>query len=144
MSQFKQYIEDVILPEHMDTRKMISLRTAERWLNILGYRFEQYQKGIYFDGHEREDVVVYRENFLKIIEKLERRMTRYEGEAMEMIPPALAIGERELIFVTHDECIFYSNDGKRRIWVADENMPLQKKANKRLIMVSEFFSKACG
>src|SRR6266487_2621305 len=70
--QFKQYIEDVILPEHMDTRKMISLQMAERWLNILDYRFEHYRKGIYFDGHEQEDVVAYRENFLKIIEKLER------------------------------------------------------------------------
>ncbi len=69
---------------------------------------------------------------------------RYEGEAMEMISLALAISERELIFVTHDECIFYSNDGKRRIWVTDRQMPLRKKGNGRSIMVSEFLSEACG
>src|SRR6266487_3192510 len=70
-------------------------------------------------------------------------MTRYEGEAMEMISLALVIGERELIFVTHNECIFYSNDGKRRIWVTDRQMPLRKKGNGRSIMVSEFLSEAC-
>jgi hypothetical protein len=79
----------------------------------LGYQFGEYRKGMYFDGHEREDVVAYRTKFLEEMKELERRMVRYEGETMEPIPPALGTGERELILVTHDECIFYSNDGKR-------------------------------
>lgn len=71
-------------------------------------------------------------------------MVRYEGETMEPIPPALGTGERELILVTHDECIFYSNDGKKRIWVSDGEKPLRKKGNGRSIMVSEFLLEACG
>ena len=141
---FKQYIEDFILPERIETRKTISIRTAERWLHILGYRFEGYRKGIYFDGHEREDVVIYRKEFLKIMKELEQQMARYEGEEMEVIPPVLKPDERELILVTHDECIFYANDGKKRIWVDDGEMPLRKKGNGRSIMVSEFLSEACG
>ena len=38
-------------------------------------------------------------------------MARYEGKEMERIPPTLGVGVRELILVTHDECVFYSNDG---------------------------------
>ena len=123
---------------------MISLRTAERWLNILGCQFKEYRKGLYFDGHEREDVVAYQNTFLEIMKNLERRMARYEGEEMKAILPALGVGERELILVTHDECVFYSNDGKRGIWVPDDKMPLRKKGNGRSIMVSEFISEACG
>lgn len=144
-SQFKQYVDNVILPECLgETRKSISIRTARRWLNSLGCQFEEYRKGMYFDGHEREDVVTYRSKFLEEMKDLERRMVRYEGETMEPIPPVLGAGERELILVTHDECIFYSNDGKRGIWVSDGKMPLRKKGNGRSIMVSEFLSEACG
>jgi hypothetical protein len=39
-------------------------------------------------------------------------MAKYEGENMERIPPILEPNEKEIILVTHDECIFYSNDGK--------------------------------
>ena len=38
------------------------------------------------------------------MKELERRMSRYEGIEMEIIPPELASNERELIFVTHDKC----------------------------------------
>src|SRR5581483_3137510 len=84
-SQFKQYIDDVILPGCLgETRKSINLRTAKRWLNILGCQFEEYRKGMYFDGHEREDVITYRRKFLKEMKDLERRMATYEG--LTMVP----------------------------------------------------------
>lgn len=46
--------------------------------------------------------------------------------------------------VTHDECIFYSNDGKRGVWAKTGELPLRKKGNSRSIMVSEFLTEACG
>ena len=39
-------------------------------------------------------------------------MSKYEGESMDRIHPDLPKGEKEKVFVVHDECIFYSNDGK--------------------------------
>lgn len=99
---------------------------------------------MYFDGHERRDVVKYRSKFLEEMKILERRMTTYEGKKMEPVLPMLGIEERELIFITHDECIFYSNDGKRGIWIHNGMMPLRKKGNGKSIMVSEFISEACG
>ena len=38
--------------------------TAKRWLNKMGFVFKQYHKGVYYDGHERPDVVEYRQQFL--------------------------------------------------------------------------------
>ncbi|CAG8645634.1 8845_t:CDS:2 [Cetraspora pellucida] len=96
--------------------------------------FEKYKKSIYFDGHEREDVVEYRKRFLEEMRTLERRMARYKESIMELILPVLGVGERKLILVTHDKCSFCANDGKREIWVHDEKMPLRKKGNGKSIM----------
>ena len=38
----------------------IRARTARRWLKNLGLIHGRYKKGVYFDGHECEDVVQYR------------------------------------------------------------------------------------
>ena len=38
----------------------ITERTARRWLHVLGFRYKEYKKGTYTDGHERPDVVEYR------------------------------------------------------------------------------------
>ena len=71
-------------------------------------------------------------------------MAKYEGENMERIPPILESNEREIILITHDECIFYSNDGKRGVWTKSGELPLRKKRNGHSIMVSEFLTEECG
>jgi len=45
----------------------------------------------------------------------EKYMSKYEREMIDRIYPNLPEEEKERILVTHDECIFYSNDGKREI-----------------------------
>ncbi|CAJ0746619.1 10670_t:CDS:2, partial [Entrophospora sp. SA101] len=62
----------------------------------------------------------------------------------EPIPPILSPDKKETILVTHDECIFYSNDGKRGAWARDGELPLKKKGNGRCIMVSEFLTEIHG
>ena len=54
----------------LDSQK-ISLSTAERWLQKLGYQLRVHRKDIYMDGHEREDVVVARKAFLERVKVLE-------------------------------------------------------------------------
>ncbi len=71
-------------------------------------------------------------------------MSKYEGETMKRIYPNLPEGEKERILVTHDECIFYSNNGKREVWAKNEELPLRKKGNGRSIMVSEFLTEIDG
>ena len=39
--------------------------------------------------------------------------TYYSGDdRSEEIKPTLGIGEKEVVFVTHDECMCYANDGE--------------------------------
>ena len=42
----------------------ISLSTAHRWLAKLKWRYGKRKNGMYFDGHERVDVVAYRNAFV--------------------------------------------------------------------------------
>jgi len=57
---------------------------------------------------------------------------------------SLAEGEKGLILVTHDECIFYSNDGQHGVWAKNGKLPLRKKGNGKSIMVSEFLTEVDG
>ncbi len=45
--------------------RKISVETGRKWLDTLGFTVLQANKGAYFDGHERVDVIEYRNNFLK-------------------------------------------------------------------------------
>ena len=43
-------------------KKTISVETAQRWMKKMGYRWTYDPKGQYVDGHERNDVVDYRQD----------------------------------------------------------------------------------
>jgi hypothetical protein len=51
---------DAVLKNKDNAKTNISERTAQRWLIKLGWLYGRNKKG-YCDGHEREDVVRYRE-----------------------------------------------------------------------------------
>ena len=72
-----------------------------------------YYKDVYIDGHEREDVVFYRnEVFLPHWNSLKRRMVIFAEDDTWSPPPGLLPGEKPLVLVTHDESTFSANDGK--------------------------------
>lgn len=53
----------------------VRLRTARNWLKRMGFHYGTVSKNVYIDGHEREDVVKYRqENFLPAWAKFAQRM----------------------------------------------------------------------
>ena len=68
-----QHVNQVILPalEFSGKNGSISERTAVNWLKKLGYKCKEVSKGIYYDGHERPDVVEARKKFLNDILKYE-------------------------------------------------------------------------
>ena len=41
-----------------------------KWLGMLGFTRMHHQKGVYFDGHNRSDVVEYRKSFLTELHEL--------------------------------------------------------------------------
>lgn len=56
-------------------------RTARRWLKKLGYTPKPTKKGVYEDGHEREDVVEYRNDiFLSLMADMDKRSVGYEPD----------------------------------------------------------------
>lgn len=44
---------------------LISVKTALRWLNKLGWTYRKLKNGMYLDGYERSDVVEYRKCFVE-------------------------------------------------------------------------------
>ncbi|RPB23933.1 hypothetical protein L211DRAFT_838386, partial [Terfezia boudieri ATCC MYA-4762] len=120
------------------SKKSISERTARNWLNKLGFEFKDVRKGVYIDGHEREDVVRYRQEvFLPAMEKLFHSGLREWAEDGSLILKEIPAGEKEKILVTHDESTFNANDGKRRMWIQNDAQPLRQKSKGRGIMISE-------
>ncbi|RPB06751.1 hypothetical protein P167DRAFT_475370, partial [Morchella conica CCBAS932] len=100
----------------------ISSRTAKDWLHRLGYHWGEVKKGVYKDGHEKPDVVNYRQEvFLETYEELASVML------YSLIIP-----------VTHDECTCNSNDGPRYQWVRGDYIPLRSKSRGQGMHISEF------
>ena len=68
VTEFCKWINNDLLPNSTlepGYPRNISLETARRWLHQLGFQFITPRKGIFVDGHERDDVVEYRSIFLR-------------------------------------------------------------------------------
>ena len=143
---FSQWVR-MSLHSQLNLRDAINVheRTAQKWLHYLGYAPTVYQQGLYFDGHERPDVVKYRARFLDEIASYQRRMFTYVGDDLETaIHPELRDDERPIVLVTHDESCFSSNDGSKTIWMEKDRRPLRPKGQGRCIMVSDFLCECHG
>lgn len=110
----------------------------------LGYELTSVQKGVYVDGHERADVVKYREAFLAKVAKNEHLCNEYDDITLEVIEPTLLPGERKHVPVHHDESIFRSNELQQRVWTKEGKMPLRKKGQGKAIHVSDFITEETG
>ncbi|OCH83671.1 hypothetical protein OBBRIDRAFT_715084, partial [Obba rivulosa] len=85
--------------------------TARRWLIKLGWRYSVVQKGVYIDGHEREDIVDYHQKeFLLTMVGYKLQMTHYEGPELLKVEPQLKEGKKSIIPYFYDECCFNVND----------------------------------
>ena len=127
----------------------IHVRTARRWLHKLSWRYRQKKKGMYIDGHEREDVVEYRTGFVKRWREYEKHFVIYGNDGkIDSTPTGFPVpqGVRfRLILVTHDESTFYENDRRKMLWVNDKTKAVaEKKGEGQSIMVSEFLTSEWG
>ena len=124
----------------------ISSRAAVDWLHKLGYDWKEVRKGLFKDGHERDDVLQYRQDyFLPYLESLKSRIVQWDEKGGFMLgksPEEIRriTGLTPIILITHDECIFNSNEGPRFEWVEKGSMPLRKKGPGAGIMVSCFIT----
>lgn len=118
--KFKHGLNNIILPSlGIFPSKPLCERTARRWLVKLGWQRTTIKKGVYLDGHERSDVVKYRqEEFLPQMLEYERRMARYElvGNDLICMTPTLQPNEKELIPEFHDESSFHAFEHTSSVW----------------------------
>ena len=144
-NNFHEAINSVILPRLMiSTSRGISRATTYRWLRRLGFYKSESKKGVYIDGHEREDVVRYRQDvFLPKMKELDSYCTHYdekEDGTWEALLPDLPAGVKRHVFYFHDESCFHGYDYKKNIWL-DKTTKQQKmpgKSKGRLVHVSDF------
>ena len=116
-----------------------SERTIVNWLHILGFKVTETKKGIYFDGHERPDVILDRRRFIDEYEM-------YCKDAVKIDPETHAIQDMDkpYILISQDEKIHHSNDVQTRYWDNGElNFP-PSKSQGRTVMTSDFLEPIGG
>ena len=131
----------------------ISHATAKRWMHQLGYRWTSQPSGQYVDGHEREDVVDYRQNiFLPAMAELEARMRSWKDGTTEEEKPwpfdeddGPRPFQNHAVLWFHDESTFYANDRRKVGWVhKDAKAVPRPKGEGASLMVADFISADYG
>lgn len=144
----KKYMEYELFPRiHLKVGRGISLSTARRWLHLEGFRYISHKKGLYFDGHDRPDVITYRQgHFLPSMKEYEPRLVRYVVGDVDRelnIPPPNYV-ERRLVLCAHDEMTAQANDAKEKSWVLEDQHALRKKGAGRGIHKSDVICSTIG
>jgi hypothetical protein len=144
----KQYTEVELFPRiHLKIGRGISLATACRWLRIEGFRYISHKKGLYFDGHDRPDVISYRQDhFLPMMKNYELRFVHYVvGDVgAELVVWPHNYVEPRLVLVAHDEMTAQANDSSGKSWVFGDEHCLRKKGPGRGIHKSDVICSTIG
>ncbi|KAF8225733.1 hypothetical protein L208DRAFT_413992 [Tricholoma matsutake] len=105
---------------------------------------------MYIDGHEREDVVAYRQQFVtRLLTRYAPRMYTWDNNGVETKPlefhsPDIN-GRFRLIPVTHDESTFYANNERKTRWIHESQKAApERKGEGTLIMISDFLTSEWG
>jgi hypothetical protein len=126
----KKYLELELFPcIQVKVSKGVSLQTTHCWLHKEGFKYMAHKKGLYFDGHECEDIIEYCQNvFLPLMQEYAKCLVFFEVGSVEKegelnLSPDLM----KLVLLAHDEMTAQSNDDKKMSWVLDREQPLKKK-----------------
>ena len=94
----------------LEEEDWFSERTILRWVHRIGFKIHTMGKSIYVDGHEREDVVQSRQQFLQDYEDLYKLCWQLDDENLqEKLNP-----DAKFMLVSQDEKVFHSNDVQTR------------------------------
>jgi hypothetical protein len=126
----KKYLElELFSHIQMKVSKGISLQTTHCWLNNEGFIYTAHIKGLYFDGHECEDVIEYHQNVsLPLMREYSKCLVFFEvGNVEEESKLDLPPGVSKLVLLAHDKMTAQSNDNAKMSWVLDGEQPLKKR-----------------
>ena len=94
---------------------------------------------MYFDGHNRGDVVLYRNNFLMKIEDFDKKSLTCANTTPELAP-----GKKPFICIVHVECIYYANSDQSYFRGDEETSVQREKSLGASIVVSDFIDEMTG
>ncbi|EJD53834.1 hypothetical protein AURDEDRAFT_21050, partial [Auricularia subglabra TFB-10046 SS5] len=133
-TRLRRFLNQDLLPRIAPGSK-VSYKAASKRLRKMGYAKETYKKGVYVDGHERADNILYRQEGLSI---------KYDDKTGEPLPLTLPTAEQRRHIFFHDECCFNANDREKTIWLKPGEQQLRQKGRGRAVHVSEFIYEAGG
>ncbi|OAD70983.1 hypothetical protein PHYBLDRAFT_171043 [Phycomyces blakesleeanus NRRL 1555(-)] len=117
----KMYIDGEILPRKFGISGNSFTSTIWKYLHEWDYVFRENSKDIYYNGHEREDLIAYHQKWAK-------RM--------------IVSNEIQHVLVTHDELTFYTNNGKNIMWLMEDENQISKKDLEMSLMIKVFRPRA--
>ncbi|KAJ7504647.1 hypothetical protein B0H11DRAFT_2187092 [Mycena galericulata] len=120
--------------------------TADKLVEYLNSpEIQTPKKGQYVDGHERPDVVYYRDNvYLPRLFKLHNRVSVFDSDGNPINNEFTETGRRVIIWY-HDESIFYAHDRLHKSWYhKDSPAKPYAKGEGYSFMVADYFSADFG
>jgi len=141
-----QFLDTPDMKKRLNRKTTIHLATAQHWMHKMEFCWANTPKGQYVDGHEREDVIEYRQNgFLHKLTEIDAKLRTWTKDGLEE-PSAAAIPTvRHTVVWYHDESVFYANDRRKQRWVGKNETPVpQPKGEGPSLMVADFISADYG
>ena len=150
---FCQWVNDCLLPNsnlEPGFPRKVCLEVARQWLHKLGFEVLSPSKGMYIDGHEREDVVKERGVFLRQMVEIgflhpdQAPPPESQRAFPSDIPlPSTEVRKKTVVFF-HDESTFNSNEDQHFQWGKKGEHMLRPKSKGAGIMVSDFVNERHG
>ncbi|POW15576.1 hypothetical protein PSHT_06968 [Puccinia striiformis] len=115
---FHEYLHKQVLPRFR--LKPVSESTLLRWMYKIGFRPPKHSKSLYYDGHERADVVESRKKYLDDVARLRSYSVKYDGKD------------------------FHAQERPQLSWLLPGTTELRSKSPGRLIHISDFILESTG
>ena len=151
---FAKWVNKTLLPNstlESEYLRKVAVDTATERLHHLGFEVWSPRKGIFIDGHEQDDVVEYRKQFLRKMVKIgfvhsTNAPTDSSAQAAipaDIDPPTLDKCNKTVVFF-HDESTFMSNEDQALQWGLKGEKIMKPKIKGAGIMVSDFIDEPNG
>jgi hypothetical protein len=122
--------------------KIRSENSCRRDLLKWGAKYEKIKKRPYFHGHERPDVVEYRNEFVKIFDICKKSfgfIKKLNDKESFLEPSIVRIeDEKQSVVMCHDESTFRSGESAPSRWVWNNEYTFFNKGYGKSLMASEF------
>ncbi|KAI7953739.1 hypothetical protein MJO28_006286 [Puccinia striiformis f. sp. tritici] len=143
---FQKYVCETLLPE-FGISDRINRKTVTRWMYKIGFTPTEYRKSLYFDGHERPDVVEARKRYIADYTKYRQRSRMYDNDTFETsaaVHPEVLGSNKETVFIFHDESTVHAKEKSKLAWLLPGTSEIRSKNVGRLIHISDFILETTG